>query len=160
MEPASAIISRSTVASKANREVKSINRSNTKLSQNSFLKIASSLVQSFQLDLNPDCMATLKEGRNPQAAPFLSVLPFRRERVSPMTISGLNTPIFSVNQELGSLVPADSSPCLDSGFFGGVVSTGSLSSAPLNIPTTSAVVDNMMSLSCHVLTPCALSDSR
>lgn len=98
--------------------------------------------------------------RNLQAAPFVSVLPFRRERVSPVTISRLNAPIFSMDQKLGPLISTDSSPCLDSGFFGGVVSTGTLSPTPLNIPTAFAVVDNMMSLSCHALTPCALSDSR
>ncbi len=95
-----------------------------------------------------------------QATPFVFVLPFRRERVSPMTISRLNTPIFPMDQKLGSLVPADSSPCLDSGFFSGVVPTGTLSSTPLNIPTALAVVDNMMSSPCHVLIPYALSDSR
>ena len=105
-------------------------------------------------------MMALEERRNPQAAPFVFVSPFRRERISPMTINRLNAPILPMDQKLGSLVPTDSSPCLDSGFFGGVVSTGTLSSTPLNIPTAFAIVDNMMSLSCHVLTPCALSDSR
>lgn len=77
-----------------------------------------------------------------------------------MTISRLNTPIFSMDQKLSPLVPANSSPCFDSSFFGGIVSTGTLSSTPLNIPTAFAVVDNMMSLPCHALTPYALSDSR
>ena len=98
--------------------------------------------------------------RNPQVAPFVFVLPFRRERVSPMTISRLNAPISPMDQKLGSLVPTDSSPCLDSSFFGGVVSTDTLSSTPLNIPTAFTVVDNMMSSPCHVLTPCALLDNR
>lgn len=89
-----------------------------------------------------------------------SVLPFRREWISPMAISRLNAPILPVNQKLSSLVPANSSSCLDSSFFGGVVSTDALSSTPLNIPTTFAVGDNMMSSPCHVLTPYVLSDSR
>lgn len=77
-----------------------------------------------------------------------------------MTIGRLNAPIFPMDQKLGSLVPTDSSPCLDSSFFGSVVSTDTLSSTPLNIPTAFIVVDDMMSSPCHIFTPCALLDSK
>lgn len=66
MEPASAIISRSTVASNANREVKSINRSNTKLSQNSFL-----LGSEFSIGFKSGLYGDIKRRAQPTGCAFL-----------------------------------------------------------------------------------------
>ena len=83
----------------------------------------------------------------------LPLLTFRRARIVPMAVCGLDASVHTMNNELGALVSANLSSCAYGLFLGGKMAAGALSAATLHIPTSIGIVNDMMRRTCHINYP-------
>ena len=99
------------------------------------------------------CLANLAAMVNCHILHPLPGSPFGRKRVVSMAVGTLDSTVFPVDNQFGSLITADLASSIDSLGLGVPVTTGTLTSTALNIPAAIGVRNNMMGVSCHGITP-------
>ena len=77
-----------------------------------------------------------------------------------MTVRRLNSPVKPMDPEFCSLILADLPASIYGLTLRVIVSTGSLCSAALYVPTAVRIMNHMMCSFCHAITPYVLEDSR
>ena len=65
-----------------------------------------------------------------------------------------------MNQKFRSLILAYPSTDFNGFLLGVIMAAGALRTAALDIPTTLWIMDNMMRIPCHLITPYVLSGSK